>query len=177
MLGQLGCQGQHGEQRLRRAAKPTNLRDGSSLSCSCIIHAFSSSVPLPRLCQVKQMNARLHKICCCIGCGFGSLLPCCSQQALLSLQAWGEEQHGGEKLPQVLLRLGANEPASPPHNKRKQQFILTNGEGLQRGRPLLSKLVYHTEAYTLEQRGEGTTVKWYLHHSRRETSSSPEEPG
>lgn len=102
------------------------------------------------------MNARLHKICCCISCGFGSLLPCCSRQALLSLQAQGEEEQGGEKPPQVLFRLRASEPASLPRNRRKKQSILTNGESLQWGWPFLSKLVYHTEAYVLEQRGEGT---------------------
>lgn len=62
-----------------------------------------------------------------------------------------------EKLPQVLFRLRANEPASPPRNRRKKQFILTNCESLQRGWPFLSKLVYHTEAYVLEQGGEGTS--------------------
>ena len=62
----------------------------------------------------------------------------------------------GEKLPQVLFRLRANEPASLSRNRRKKQSILTNGESLQWGWPFLSKLVYHTEAYVLEQRGEGT---------------------
>lgn len=104
------------------------------------------------------MNARLHKICCCISCGFGCLLLCCSQQALLSLQARGEEEkQGGEKPPQVLFRLRANEPASPPRNRRKKQFVLTNGESLQRGWPFLSKLVYHTEPYMPARRGEGTS--------------------
>ena len=45
--------------------------------------------------QVKQTNARLHKICRCISCGLGSLLPRCSQHALLSLQAQGGEEQGG----------------------------------------------------------------------------------
>lgn len=67
----------------------------------------------------------------------------------------GRKNTGGEP-PQVLFRLGANEPASPPRNGRKKQFILTNGESLQRGWPFLSKLVYHAAAYMLEQREEGT---------------------
>jgi len=78
-----------------------------------------------------------------------------ARSALLAGSGRGRTR--GEKLPPVLFRLRANEPASPPHNRRKKQFILTNGESLQRGWPFLSKLVYHTEAYVLEQRGEGTS--------------------
>lgn len=62
----------------------------------------------------------------------------------------------GEKPPQMPFRLRANEPASPPRNRRKKRFILTNSESLQRGWPFLSKLVYHTEAYMPERGGEGT---------------------
>lgn len=101
------------------------------------------------------MNARPHKICCCISCGFGSLLPLLQPAGSGLLEAWGQEV--GEKLPRVLFRLRENEPASPPQNRRKKQFILTNGGSLQRGWPFLSKLVYHSEAYVLEQRGEGTS--------------------
>lgn len=155
---------------------PTSLPDRSSFSRSRIIHPFSSSGP--RLRQVKQMNARLHKICCCISCGFGSLLPRCSQQALLSSQARGEEEEeGGEAASGAVLRLRATEPASPPRNRRKKQFILTNSESLQRGWPFLSKLVYHAEAHTLERRGRVPAVKRYTRHSRREMISNAEEPG
>lgn len=103
------------------------------------------------------MNARPHKICCCTSCGFGSLLLLLQPAGSALPEAWGQKEKGREKPPQVLFRFRVNEPASPPRNRRKKQFILTNGGSPQRGWPFLSKLVYHTEAYVLERRGEGTS--------------------
>lgn len=72
---------------------------------------------------------------------------CCQlQQALLSLQACGEEEQEGEEA-------ASNKPASPPRRRRKKEFIVTNGESLQQGWPFLSKLVNHT------RRGKGLAVK------------------
>lgn len=98
------------------------------------------------------------KFICCIRQALGSLLPAAAGSALLE-GSGGRKSKEWEKLPQVLLRLRANKPASPPHSRRKKQFIVTNGESLQRGWPFLSKLVNHT------RRGEGLAVKWDMHHS------------
>lgn len=45
------------------------------LFSSWIICTFSSSAPLAMLFQGKQMNAVLHKTCCCISHVLGSLQP------------------------------------------------------------------------------------------------------
>lgn len=45
------------------------------LFSSWIICTFSSSAPLAMLFQGKQMNAVLHKTCCCISYVLGSLQP------------------------------------------------------------------------------------------------------
>lgn len=108
------------------------------------------------------------KFICCIRQALGSLLPSAAGSALLE-GSGGRKSKEWEKLPQVLLRLRANKPASPPRSRRKKQFIVTNGESLQPGWPFLSKLVNHT------RRGEGLAVKWDMHHSRGGKPSG--EPG
>lgn len=77
----------------------------------------------------------------------------------------------------MLLRLRSNEPASPPCNWRKKQFILTNSESLQQGWLLLSNPVYHTEAYVLEQRGEGTGSQMIYASLTQGENSNSGEPG
>lgn len=47
----------------------------------------------------------------------------------------GEERGGRQKLPEVLLGLGANGPASPPRTRLEKRFLLTNGKSLQQGGP------------------------------------------
>lgn len=77
----------------------------------------------------------------------------------------------------MLLRLGPNDPASPPRKSLEKQFILTNGESLQQGWPFLSKPVYHTEAYVLERRGEGTGSQTIYASLTKGDISNSEEPG
>lgn len=99
-------------------------------------------------------------------------------QAPRPSQARGEEERGGrQKLPEVLLGLGANSLASPPRTRLEKRFLLTNGESLQQGGPLLSQPVFHTEAYVLERRGEGPGSRMLHASLTRGDSSDSEEAG
>lgn len=112
-------------------------------------------------CKSTQ-NLLLHQA------SFGKPVASCSRLCS-PCRLGGRKSKEGEKPPQVLFRLRAKEPASPPRSRRKKQFIVTNGESLQRGWPFLSKLVNHTE------RGEGLAVKWDMHHSQGGKPSATQE--
>lgn len=134
------------QQHLLQLCSPSQVMSGQAAECK------------------STQNSLLHQA------SFGEPVASCSR--LCSPCRLGRRKSKeGEKLPQVLLRVRANKPASPPCSRRKKQFIVTNGESLQRGWPFLSKLVNHT------RRGKGLAVKWDMHHSRGKTISSSGEPG